>query len=86
MKNKLVIIAPCYNEEDIIEYSIQKLNLLLEDLIYENLVSIESKICFVNDGSKDKTADIIQKYCDENKKNCIGKLNQYCISILEIIL
>lgn len=68
MKNKLVIIAPCYNEEDIIEYSIQKLNLLLEDLIYENLVSIESKICFVNDGSKDKTADIIQKYCDENKK------------------
>ena len=68
MKNKLVIIAPCYNEEDIIEYSIQKLNLLLEDLIYENLVSIESKICFVNDRSKDKTADIIQKYCDENKK------------------
>lgn len=68
MKNKLVIVVPCYNEEDMIEYSIEKLNLLLEDLIYENLVSIKSKICFINDGSKDKTAEIIKKYCRENKK------------------
>ena len=68
MNNKLIIIVPCYNEEEIIEYSIQKLNLLLENLINENLVSPQSKICFVNDGSTDKTEEIVQSYCKNNLK------------------
>lgn len=68
MDNKLIIIVPCYNEEEIIEYSIQKLNSLIENLINENLVNPQSKICFVNDGSIDKTEEIIQSYCKNNPK------------------
>lgn len=61
--NKLAIIVPCYNEEDIMEYSIGQLLTLLNTMIADNLISINSKICFVNDGSSDSTAEIIQKHC-----------------------
>lgn len=48
--NKLTIIAPCYNEQDIIGYSIEQLTMLLNLLIDDNLISNDSKICFINDG------------------------------------
>ena len=76
MKNKLIIIAPCYNEEAIIEYSIQKLNSVIEELISKNLVSAESKICFVDDGSMDKTVDIIKKNCETNEKISLIELTK----------
>lgn len=65
---KLIILAPCYNEEEILEYSIQQLTILLDILTDDNLVSKDSKICFINDGSKDKTQDIINKYCKIDKR------------------
>ena len=65
-KTDLAIIVPCYNEEEILPQSIKKLNKLLSSLIEKNLISNDSCIVFVNDGSKDKTWDIIKK---ENKKN-----------------
>lgn len=75
--NKLVIIAPCYNEEEIIEYSVEQLLLVLNIMIDDGLVSQNSKICFVNDGSSDKTKEIIENHCKNNKialidlsKNC----------------
>ena len=58
-QNKLVIITPCFNEEEIIEYSIEQLSLLLNIMIMDNLVSADSMIVFVNDGSNDKTEEII---------------------------
>lgn len=60
---KLVIIAPCYNEEEIIEYSIAQLSKLLNLLISENLISDNSQICYINDGSTDNTRLIIEKHC-----------------------
>ena len=75
--NKLVIIAPCYNEEEIIDYSIEQLLLVLNIMIDDGLISHNSKICFVNDGSLDKTKRIIENHCKDNKvalidlsKNC----------------
>lgn len=65
--NKLVIIVPCYNEEEIIEYSIEQLTMLLQIMIDDGLVSIESRICFIDDGSKDNTKGIIEKLCKTNK-------------------
>lgn len=65
-KTDLAIIVPCYNEEEILPQSIKKLNKLLCSLIEKNLISNDSCIVFVNDGSKDKTWDIIKT---ENKKN-----------------
>lgn len=58
---KLGIIVPCYNEEEVLQDSSQKLLAVLNNLEKENLVSNDSFICFVDDGSKDKTWDIIIK-------------------------
>ncbi len=69
MKNsKLVIIVPCYNEEEILEYSILQLTMLLDIMINNNLISTNSKICFINDGSTDNTSNILEKHCKINKK------------------
>lgn len=75
--NRLAIIAPCYNEEAIIEYSIEELLLVLNIMIDDGLISNNSQICFVNDGSSDKTKEIIETHCNNNNvalinlsKNC----------------
>lgn len=65
--NKLAIIVPCYNEEEIMEYSIEQLLTLLNTMIDDNLISTNSQICFINDGSSDSTAEIIKKHCTNKK-------------------
>lgn len=64
---KLAIVVPCYNEEECIEKTSTRLNEVLQDLIARNVVSDESFIYLVNDGSKDKTWEIIQKLHSSNK-------------------
>lgn len=79
MKNKkLAIIAPCYNEEDIIEYSIEELLFVLNLMIDNKLISNESQICFINDGSSDKTKEIIEKHCENNKIGLVNLSRNYC--------
>ena len=75
-KNKLVIIVPCYNEEDILEYTIEQLSILLDIMIYDSLISPESKICFVNDGSKDRTQEILINNCKKNSKIALINLTR----------
>ena len=65
-KNDLAIIVPCFNEEEILPQTIKKLSKLLSSLITKKLISDNSCLVFVNDGSKDETWNIIEK---ENKKN-----------------
>lgn len=62
----LYLVVPCYNEEEIIASSIQKLNEKMGRLISEKKISPKSKIVFVNDGSRDRTLEILHK---EAKKN-----------------
>ncbi|MGN1153006.1 MAG: glycosyltransferase family 2 protein [Candidatus Gastranaerophilaceae bacterium] len=76
MNNKLAIIVPCYNEEEIIGYCIEQLTMLLSTMIDDGLISINSQICFVNDGSKDNTENIIKKYCNTNKRLAFINLNK----------
>ncbi|MDR7000560.1 glycosyltransferase family 2 protein [Neobacillus niacini] len=57
----LTIVVPCYNEEEILPETIFALKQLLESLKAEKLVSSFSKILFVDDGSKDRTWEIIYK-------------------------
>jgi len=66
MEKSLLIVVPCYNEEEIIESSSNKFIAYLQNLIEKNLVSKESKICLVDDGSKDKTWELIEKICQQN--------------------
>ena len=71
---RLVIVVPCYNEEAVLPYSVKELTMLLDILIEEELVSKDSQICFVNDGSNDKTQEIIENLCKVDKKYSEVKL------------
>lgn len=67
MKPILYVIIPCYNEEKVLPITAP---LFLEQLMLmqsKDLISSESKIMFVNDGSKDSTWDIIKELAAENK-------------------
>ena len=74
--NKLAIIVPLFNEEEIIEYSISQLLMILDILIDDNLVSSDSKIYFIDDGSLDKTTEIIENHCKKNKKLALIQLSK----------
>jgi len=62
----IATVSPCYNEEEVLEHSAERLTLLFNRLINEKRISPESKIVFVNDGSRDKTWDIIKQLKEEN--------------------
>lgn len=63
---KLTIVCPCYNEEEILHYSIEKLTHTFNKLISANKLTENSCVLFVNDGSKDRTWQIIE---EQHKKN-----------------
>ena len=63
----LTIVVPCYNEEEVLPETIKVLIEELNDLIEDNVVSEDSKILFVDDGSKDRTWSIVYKGSLESK-------------------
>lgn len=69
----LYLVIPCYNEEDVLNETSKQLVLKLQDLIDKKLITKKSKITFVNDGSKDRTWEIIQKLHEDN--NLISGIN-----------
>ena len=68
MKDKpiLYMIIPCYNEEQVLPITASMFLEELDLLIQKGKISTESKILFVNDGSKDKTWEIINALSHEN--------------------
>lgn len=68
MQEILYIIVPCYNEEEVLEDSSKKLLDVLNQMIDCKLISNESKIVFVNDGSKDRTWEIISNLTQKDEK------------------
>ncbi len=57
----LYMVVPCYNEEAVLHETSKQLKEKYESLISRGLISRQSRVVFVNDGSKDKTWDIIQE-------------------------
>ncbi len=58
--DRLMIVVPCYKEEEVLPQSAEVLLGVLNNLIAKQKVSPESGILFVNDGSTDRTWEIIQ--------------------------
>ena len=56
---KLYLAIPCYNEEEVLLDSAEKLLNKYYDMMNEGKISPDSKIVFIDDGSKDKTWEII---------------------------
>lgn len=63
----LTIVVPCYNEEEVLPLTIKTLHQLLKNMISDELVSDESKLLFVDDGSKDQTWAIIHNESIKNE-------------------
>lgn len=59
--NTLYVVVPCYNEEEVLEETTKRLKEKLTNLINQKKISKNSKVMYVNDGSKDKTWELIKK-------------------------
>ncbi len=59
--DKLAIVVPCYNEEPMLKISSEALRGVLDDLVAKGKISPDSFVLFVNDGSKDRTWDLIEE-------------------------
>lgn len=59
MADILYIVVPCYNEEAVLPETARQLKEKLNSLIGRELISPQSRILFVNDGSKDQTWRLI---------------------------
>lgn len=72
----LGMVVPCYNEEETLQESERKLWLKIEELIISKQISDDSFILFIDDGSKDRTWEIINCLYDKNSHICGLKLSK----------
>lgn len=68
MKPILYIVIPCYNEKDVLPLTAPMFLEKLNSLISAKKISDDSRILFVNDGSKDNTWDIISSFAASDKR------------------
>lgn len=62
----MTIVVPCYNEEDVLPSTADKLRVVLEALQVSDLVGPESGVCFVDDGSTDNTWNLIREMASKS--------------------
>ena len=63
----LYIVIPMFNEEEVIDETTKRLCIKVNDLIKKKIISKDSKVLYVNDGSKDKTWEKITQINKEDK-------------------
>ena len=66
MKQTLYLVIPCYNEEEVLQETAKRLLEKISYMMEKDKITTESKIMFVNDGSKDKTWSIIEDLHSKN--------------------
>lgn len=59
--DRLALVVPCYNEEEALKISSEALRGVLQDLIAKKKIAQDSFVLFVDDGSKDKTWELIEE-------------------------
>ena len=72
----LYLVIPCYNEEQVLPLTSGIFKAKLEELIENGAVSDKSRILFVNDGSRDKTWEILSSLADEDPRYCAISLSR----------
>ena len=66
-KNQILyLVIPCYNEQEVLPETSRRLKEKMESLMDLNMISRDSKIMFVNDGSKDRTWEMIEELHDQD--------------------
>ena len=66
MAEKLMVVIPCYNEEEVLPETSRRLVIKMGSLMEKGLISEDSKVLLVNDGSKDRTWELISDLHKEN--------------------
>lgn len=67
-KPVLYIVIPCYNEQEVLPVTKPMFLNKLNHLIARGKVSEQSRILFINDGSRDSTWDLIQEFANQEEK------------------
>jgi len=63
---KLGIVIPCYNEEEGLRETTNRLKALLDEMIKRGEIDKESFVCYIDDGSKDDTWQLIEAFTKES--------------------
>ena len=72
----LYIVIPCYNEEEVLPVTAPMFREKLVSLVGSGLIDAKSKILFVNDGSKDRTWEVLSELCTSDPVFCSIKLSR----------
>ncbi len=64
---RLIIVIPCYNEQEVLPITAPQFLAKINQLAAEGLISGDSRVMFVNDGSKDDTWNIIQRLAAQDE-------------------
>ena len=75
---KLGIVIPCYNEEEVLPETIRQMTGLVSRLVALGKISVDSKIYFVDDGSKDRTWAMVEQHARQNCHVAGVKLSRNC--------
>lgn len=71
---KLTIVVPCYNEQEVLPETARRLLQVLDDLRAKGLVDAASRVCFVDDGSRDRTWALVEELAAKHPQVCGRKL------------
>ena len=72
----LYLVIPCYNEEQVLPLTSGKFKAKIDELVEAGKISDDSRVMFVNDGSKDTTWDILSALSEENSRYCAISLSR----------
>lgn len=73
---KLYLVIPCYNEQEVLPETAKRTSEKLRALVDAGKIAPESKVCFVDDGSKDGTWGMIDRLCAEDGIFCGVRLSR----------
>ncbi len=66
MAHKLMVVIPCYNEEEVLPETSRRLVEKMASLVDKGLITPDSRVLLVNDGSRDRTWEMIARLHQEN--------------------
>jgi polyisoprenyl-phosphate glycosyltransferase len=58
--SRLAIVVPCFNEEEVLPDTARRLTALLQDMTADGVIAPDSQVVFVDDGSRDRTWEMIE--------------------------
>lgn len=61
MAHKLMVVIPCYNEEEVLPETSRRLVEKMASLVQKGLITPDSRVLLVNDGSRDRTWELIEQ-------------------------